>query len=182
MRTTPPPLLNIKKRKVSFIFQKKSYYNNLIPIISILSLSVDPLSKNPGDDYAQYCSGYYNFPITDYVKPKPITRSARNSCKLDMSVPFFRTKLFQNSYFNRIPKLWINLPPCTLPSSSVSIFKTALYKHYLIALSNSFCPDTYNTWRTICPKCSACNDFVSPPTCCYLCLLLCTLNLYFKLS
>ena len=25
-------------------------------------------------------SGYYNFPITDYVKPKPVTRSTRNSC------------------------------------------------------------------------------------------------------
>ena len=42
-----------------------------------------------------------------------------------------------------------------------------LYKHYLIALSNSFFPDTYNTWRTICPKCCACNDLVSPPSCCY---------------
>ena len=67
----------------------------------------------------------------------------------------------------RIPKLWNNLPPCTRSSSSVQIFETALYKHYLLALSNSFCPDTYNTWRTICPKCSACNDLVSPPTCCY---------------
>ena len=41
-----------------------------------------------------------------------------------------------------------------------------LYKHYLIVLSNSYCPDTYNTWRTICPKRSACNDLVSPPACC----------------
>ena len=89
-------------------------------------------------------SGYHNSPITDCVKPKPITRSTRNICKLDMSVPFCRTKLFQNSYFNRIPKLWNNLPPCTRSSSSVQIFKIALYKH-LIALSNCFCPDTSNT-------------------------------------
>ena len=53
-----------------------------------------------------------------------------------MSVPFCRTKLFQIPYFNRIAKLWNNLPPFTRSSSSVSILR--LYKHYLIALSNSF--------------------------------------------
>ena len=88
-------------------------------------------------------SGYYNFPISDSVKPKPITRSTRNSCELDMSVPFCRTKLVQKSYFNRILKLWNNLPPNTRSSSSVSNFKSALCKHYLNALSNSFCPDIY---------------------------------------
>ena len=92
-----------------------------------------------------------------FVKPKPITRSTRNSCKLDMSVPFYRTKLFQKSYFDRTPKLWNNLPPNTCSSSSVSNFKSVLYKHYLIALSNS---STYNIWRTICPKCSVCKGSV----------------------
>ena len=106
-------------------------------------------------------SGYYNFPISDFVKPKPIIRSTRNSCELDMSVLLCKTKLVQKSYFNRIPKLWNNLPPNSRSSSSVSNFKSALYKHYLIALSNSFCPDTYNTYRTICPKCSACNDHLA---------------------
>ena len=45
---------NDPERKVSFIFQKKSYQNNLIPIIFILSLSVEPLSKNPGDAYVKH--------------------------------------------------------------------------------------------------------------------------------
>ena len=80
-----------------------------------------------------YCySGYYNFPINDFVKPKPITRTTCNSCRLDMSeFHFCRNKLFQNSYFNRIPKLWNNLPSCTRSSTSVSNFKSALFKHYL---------------------------------------------------
>ena len=57
--------------------------------------------------------GYYNFPITDFVKPKPITQSTCNSCKLDMSVPICRTKLFQNSYtvsFGTIFHLVLVLP------------------------------------------------------------------------
>ena len=113
---------------------------------SALKLNLVPVSywfeNNDFSFFYKRYSGYYNFSITHYVKPKSITRSTRNICKLNVSVPFCRTKLFHNSYCNHIPKLWNNLPPCTRSSSSVSNFKTALYKYYLIALSNSFCPDT----------------------------------------
>ena len=87
-------------------------------------------------------SGYYSFQIIDFVKPKPITRSTCSRCKLDMSFPLCRTKLLQISYFNHIPKLRKDLPPTTRSSNSGSNSKSALYKHYLTALSNSFCPDT----------------------------------------
>ena len=158
---------SLQRRSTRFVMFDSEYnYRERLVKLNLLPVSYW-LEINDLTLFYKCYSGYYNFPITDCVKPKPITRSTRNSCKLDMSVPFCRTKLFQNSYFNRIPKLWNNLPPCTRSSSSVQIFKTALYKHHLIALSNSFCPDTYNTWRTICPKWSACNELVSPPTCCY---------------
>ena len=39
------PLVNIKKRKVSFIFQKKSYYNNLIPMFLFFPFQSTPSQK-----------------------------------------------------------------------------------------------------------------------------------------
>ena len=89
------------------------------------------LSPPRGGGFYKCCSGYCNFPVTDFVKPKLISPSTRNICKLDMSVPFWRTKLFQNYYFNRIPKLWSNLPPSTRSSISVSNFKSTLYDVHL---------------------------------------------------
>ena len=40
---------------------------------------------------------------------KGLSRSTRNNCPLDMSVPLYKTKLFQTSYFNRIPTMWNTL-------------------------------------------------------------------------
>ena len=112
-------------------------------------------------------NGEYSFPINQYVKPKSMIRETRNSCELDMVVPICKTKLFQNSFFNRIPKLWNMLPPSTRSSPSASSFKYALYKRYWYALENSYSPDTYNTWKSVCPKCSSSNDLLTVPSCCY---------------
>ena len=61
--------------------------------------------------------------------------STRNNCPLDMSVPLYKTKLFQTSYFNRIPKMWNTLTPSIRCCSSVSTFRSAVYNRYPTALS-----------------------------------------------
>ena len=51
MRTTPPPPLNVKKRKVSFNFQKRSIikpgFHIVVSVVSVVSV----LSKNSYDRY-----------------------------------------------------------------------------------------------------------------------------------
>ena len=48
--------------------------------------------------------GYYNICLNDFVQQKNVTRPTRNNSVLDLSIPMCRTKLFQTSYFNRLPK------------------------------------------------------------------------------
>ena len=52
---------------------------------------------------------------------KGLSRSTRNNCPLDMSVPLYKTKLFQTSYFNRIPNMWNTLTPNIRCCSSVTV-------------------------------------------------------------
>ena len=73
-----------------------------------------------------------------------MTRPTRHSCNLDMSTYLCKTKLFQGSYFNRIPQIWNSLPPTIRSSGSLSSFKTALYKHYKSATNSSF---DVNNWQ-----------------------------------
>ena len=110
--------------------------------------------------------GLYNFPINNFVKSKQSTRFTRNNCPLDMSVPLCKTKLFQTSYFNRIPKMWNALTPSIRCCSSVSTFRSAVYNHYSKALKSAFYPDNPLSWKSICPKCCAPRDVLSPPKCC----------------
>ena len=114
---------SLQRRSTRFIMFDSGYnYRDCLVKLNLVPVSYW-FEINDLTFFYKCYSGYYNFPITDYVKQEPITRSTRNSCKLDMSVSFYKTKLFQNSYFNRIPKLWNNLPPCTRSSSSVQILR-----------------------------------------------------------
>ena len=56
-----------------------------------------------------------------------------------MSLPLCKTKLFQTSYFNRIPKMWNALTPSIRCCSSVSTFRSAVYSHNAKALKSAFC-------------------------------------------
>ena len=112
-------------------------------------------------------AGLYNINISQFVKPKPMTRPTRHSCNLDMSVPLCKTKLFQGSYFNRIPKMWNSLPPTIRGSVSVSSFKIALYKHYKSATNSSFDVNNCRSWKSVCPKCHSAHNITLPRTCCF---------------
>lgn len=114
------------------------------------------------------CSiGFYNVSINDFVKTSQSTRSLRNSSSLDLFVPKCRTKLFQTSYYNRIPKLWNNLPCYTRSVESVNQFKSRLFNRYSIALSNYYEAENKVTWKSICPKCCTSRNIISSKICCY---------------
>ena len=107
------------------------------------------LSRNQGLSIFFKClKGLYNFPIINFVKAKQLTRSTRNNSPLDMSVPLCKTKLFQTSYFNRIPKIWNNLTPSIRCRSSVSTFRSAVYNRYSMALKSAFCLDNPLSWKS----------------------------------
>ena len=111
--------------------------------------------------------GLYKVPINSYVKPRPVIRATRNSSPSELLVPNCRTKLFQTSYFNRIPKLWNALPSSTRCLTSVKQFKLLLHKRYFNALQTSFNVDNPNTWKSVCTKCCAQRDILSSKICCY---------------
>ena len=100
-------------------------------------------------------------------RPRPVIRATRNSSPSELLVPNCRTKLFQTSYFNRIPKLWNALPSSTRCLTSVKQFKLLLHKRYFNALQTSFNVDNPNTWKSVCTKCCAQRDILSSKICCY---------------
>ena len=83
------------------------------------------------------------------------TRLTRHCLSLDTLIPKCRTKHFQASLFNRIPKIWKNLSPSVRSANSLAQFKSFLHKDYSTALTNTYDIDNFNTWKSVCTKCSS---------------------------
>ena len=111
--------------------------------------------------------GHFDFPIYEFVQPRALSRSTRNSSAFDLLIPKCRTKLFQTSYFNRLPKLWNNLPVYLRCCNSLKQFKTHLIAYYTNALKTAFDINTFNTWKSICLKCYSSRNIVTTKACCY---------------
>ena len=110
----------------------------------------------------KYMSGSFNVQLEDYIQVSSgRTRSSTDSLNL-YPVHRLRTSLFRDSFFNRVVKLWNNLPLEIRKSSSISAFKSRLYKHYFLKLRNVFDTDRLSTWKTICPSCRS----IDSPSCC----------------
>ena len=130
----PSSIVNLKKveslqrRATRFILPTSdlNYRDRLIKLNLVIPLSYWHEIKDLVF-FFKCLKGLYNFPINNFVKSKQSTRFTRNNCPLDMSVPLCKTKLFQTSYFNRIPKMWNALTPSIRCCSSVSTFRSAIY-------------------------------------------------------
>ena len=86
----------------------------------------------------KYMSGSFNVQLEDYIQVSSgRTRSSTDSLNL-YPVHRLRTSLFRDSFFNCVVKLWNNLPLEIRKSSSISAFKSRLYKHYFLKLRNVF--------------------------------------------
>ena len=97
--------------------------------------------------------GNYTLRIDDYVKPKG-TRLTRQSSDQDVLIPKCCTKLFQFSYFNRIAKLWNTLPESTRTLTCLNRFKSHALQRYSATFRTNYDVTHYNTWKSICCKCS----------------------------
>ena len=116
--------------------------------------------------YFKCRAGHYTLPIADYVKPKG-TRLTRHSSDQDVLIPKCRTKLFQFSYFNRIAKLWNTLPVSTRTLSSLNQFKSHVLQRYSAAFRTNYAVTNFNTWKSICCKCSRSRNLLLAGNCCY---------------
>lgn len=110
---------------------------------------------------------HYIIPINGFFAPHTNVRTTRHSSASDVIIPRCRTKHFQVSYFNRITKLWNNLPSSERASSSSNQFKYSLLNYYNSALNNAYNLDVFNTWKSICCKCCSFCNILSSKRCCY---------------
>lgn len=132
-----------------------NYYNSVPYRDRLIRLNLLPVSYwHELKDLVFYfkCrTNHYKIPINDFVAPHTNVRTTRHSSASDV-------KLFQAGYFNRITKLWYNLPSSVRTSPSSYQFKYSLFKYYNNALNNAYNPDVFNTLKSICCKCcSFCN-------------------------
>ena len=111
--------------------------------------------------------GHFDFPIYEFVQPRALSRSTRNSSAFDLLIPKCRTKLFRTSYFNRLPKLWNNLPVYLRSCNSLKQFKTHLIAYYTNVLKTAFDINTFNTWKSICLKSCSSRNILTTKACCY---------------
>ena len=110
--------------------------------------------------------GHSTLPIDDYVKPKG-TRPTRHSSDEDVLIPKCRTKIFQFSYFNRIAKLWNTLSESTRTLTSLNQFKSHVLQRYSTAYRINYDVTNFNTWKSICCKCSGSGNLLLAGNCCY---------------
>ena len=89
------------------------------------------------------------------------TRVTRHSSALDTLIPKCRTELFQASFFNRLPKIWNKMSSSARSAISLNQFESFLHKRYFTALTNTYDIINFNTWKSVCTKCS------SSKSCCY---------------
>ena len=146
-----------------------NYYNSIPYRDRLIRLNLLPVSYwHELKDLVFYfkChTDHYNIPINDFVAPRTNVRTTCHSSASDIIIPRCRTKLFQASYFNRITKLWKNLPSSVCASSSSN--KYSLFKYYNNALNNAYNPDVFNTFKSICCKCCLFCNILSSKRCCY---------------
>ena len=111
--------------------------------------------------YLRCYSESFNIPMDKFIAIKN-TRLTRHSSSQDTLILKCRTKLFQASFFNRLPKIWNNLSPSVRSAYSLAQFKSFLHKDYLTALTNTY---DINTWKSVCTKCSTFRNVLNSQFC-----------------
>jgi hypothetical protein len=135
----------------------------------LLSLNMLPLTywheMNNITLFYKLINKHYNVQLNELIQFKN-TRTTRHSSKYDIKVPLCKSKLFQNSFYCVLPKIWNSLPVEVRLSSSKSVLKRKLTDYYTEALKNTYDIDYSQTWKTVCPKCSGTNNLSMRPSCC----------------
>ena len=159
---------NLQHRATKFIlkthWQEDIFYHERFSRLNLLPLTYQHVK---GLIFYFKCrADHYTLPIGDYVKPKS-SRLTRHSSDQDLLIPKCRTKLFQFSYFNRIAKFWNTLPESTRTLSSLNQFKSHVLQRYSAAFRTNQDVPNFNTWKSICYKCSRSSNLLLAGNCCY---------------
>jgi len=110
--------------------------------------------------YYKCNTGFLNVNMDKFVNLKN-TRLTWHSSALDTRIPKCRTKLFQASFFNRLPKIWNSLSSFAGSAISLHQFQSFLHKHYFTALTNAYDIRNFNTLKSVCTKCSSHHNILS---------------------
>ena len=129
-------------------YKLRSSYNERLVDLNLLPLCYDREIKDLMLFYkALY--GISDLNVHDYVSF--VTHNHSRLCRnpnLLLKTPLCKTTTYQNSYFNRLVKLWNSVckvaPPNTF--SSVKTFKYYLFNHYSMLVSTVFDVNLLCTW------------------------------------
>ncbi len=148
-------LENILRRATKFIlgqglspltYKERLVKLNLLPLMYHLELA----------DIMFYINSYKNktprYNISDYITPT--AGYTRSSDYHRLSHKYSRTNTSRHFYYNRLPRLWNNLPPLDINLTSSSIkakLKNLLWQHFL----SNFDSDAPCTFHFKCP-CNKC--------------------------
>ncbi len=91
-----------------------------------------------------------------YISVKLTGRPTRSTSSngLVLSIPKVNTLTFQNSFYNRTPRIFNSLPSYLRDTNiSISQFKTKLLEHYRYVTEHVYDVDIPQTFKTICVKC-----------------------------
>ena len=105
--------------------------------------------------------------IPQKLIPSRITRSTANPNVISFRIRKCKTVTYQNSFFNRIARIWNILPECIRMPTSIQSFKLKLLEYYFEALRTSYDPEEPRTWKSICVKCKNARLLNCPVTCCF---------------
>lgn len=110
-----------------------------------------------------------NKDVLPEIRPAGSTRSSSNPNICKFHIRKCKTTTFQQSYFNRTPRIWNVLADEMNLSMTLSLpsFKLLIFKYYFTSLTNCFIVDDPRTWKTICPKCNYPRSLTQPISCCY---------------
>jgi len=176
---SPQTIVNIKKveslqRRATKYILNLSYYDDTTYSNRLQQLKLLPVSYwHEYKDlifYYKCKTGHFKIPIEHYVKARSNRRVTCNSSATDLLIPKCRTKHFQTSNFNRIPKLKNTLSDtCHFDhlANSLNQFKSSIYQYYTNAITNFYNPSIFNTFKSICPKCCSAHNLLTDKRCCY---------------
>ena len=79
-----------------------------------------------------------------------------------LNIPKVNTLIFQNSFYNRTPRIFKSLPSYLRDTNiSISQFKTKLLEHYRYVTEHVYDANIPQTFKTICVKCHSCRHLLS---------------------
>ena len=129
------------------------YWHELLDMILFFKITRDLVAIDPA--------------LRPVVRSSRPTRSSVDN-RTKFVVPRCKTTTFQRSFMVRSTRVWnLLVDELTLSSdTSLSSFKSSVFKYYLSALNSYYDVDDPRSYKTICLKCNSVRSLTAPLSCC----------------